>query len=328
MINLYILKDGIVTLKPDQTELTDHCGEILWIDLLDINLQEEALVEKFLGIDIPTREEMNEIEISHRLYHENGAVYMTSIIVTDSQNNRFLRESHAVTFILFKQYFITVRYTHFKALNMFHLSMQKDRSLFNTAQNIFLGLMDSIVAVIADKLEQTTKELDICSCEIFARDKKEGIREQQDYQKVFQNIGSNGMLVSKLRESLVTIERMIAYAMQTRYCDFEEYQQKQLEIIAKDVKALSGYASFLTTEISFLLDAIIGVIGIEQNSIIKIFSVATVVLMPPTLIASIYGMNFEFMPELNFKYGYPLTIATMIFTSWLFYRFFKKKNWL
>jgi len=326
MMNLYIWKDNALTLKSEQSNLTNIDGQVLWIDLFNLTPAEESLVEQYLGIDIPTREEMHEIEISNRLYHESGAVYMTSIIVT-SNSDKFIKESHAVTFIICKDIFVTVRYSEIKAFQAMNYNIAKDPQRYSAAQNIFVGLVDCLVDRVADKLENTRKELDNCATEIFAR-KKNQIRQKTDYQKIFENIGENGILISKLRESLITIERMIGYALQSRHSDLEEYQKHNLNVLVHDVEALSDYATFLSTEISFLLDATVGVVGIEQNDIIKIFSVVTVVFLPPTLIASMYGMNFHDIPELSFKYGYPFALLLMIVSAWLPYRYFKKKKWL
>lgn len=145
---------------------------------------------------------------------------------------------------------------------------------------------------------------------------------------LLRNIGVQGDLLSKMRESLLSITRVLSFVCNTVHCPPQTEAYSRLHILIKDVAALSDQAGFLSGKVGFLLDASLGLVGVQQTAIIKIFSVAAVVFLPPTLVASIYGMNFDFMPELKWLLGYPFAIVLMILSAWLPYKLFKKKKWL
>jgi magnesium transporter len=150
----------------------------------------------------------------------------------------------------------------------------------------------------------------------------------RDFQKILSRLGRAGDLASKVRESLVSLGRLLAFAIQGTQARGRKTGSARLKTIGRDVASLSDYAAFLNNKVGFLLDATLGMINIEQNAIIKIFSVAAVVFLPPTLIASIYGMNFAHMPELGWPLGYPLALALMVVSAILPYLYFKRRGWL
>ena len=151
-------------------------------------------------------------------------------------------------------------------------------------------------------------------------------------QQLIENIGEEGDFTSKMRESLVSIGRVVAFMQaiidQMRDTKAMKENRARIKILQRDIVSLTDHASFLNGKISFLLDAVLGLISIEQNGIIKIFSVAAVVFLPPTLVASIYGMNFDIMPELNWTYGYPFALGLMVLSAILPFLYFKRKGWL
>lgn len=295
----------------------------VWIDLLNLTPEEEKRVEAFLNVDIPTREEMHEIEVSSRLYHENGGIYMTAILVTNSDTPE--PEMHAFTFIIVGERLVTLRYSDPQPFRAFSSRAERLPAAQHSGTAMYVGLVETIVTRIADILEQIGQDADTSTQSIFRKPAEAG--KKPDYQSVLVEIGRTGDLISKTRESLVTMSRMVTYATQSETISHGE-NASRLVAIAKDVTALSDHASFLSNKVTFLLDATLGMIGMEQNNIIKIFSVAAVTFLPPTLIASIYGMNFSHMPELSWKTGYPLALALMVLSAWLPYKYFKKKNWL
>lgn len=297
----------------------------VWIDLPNMTKEEEAYVEQLLGLSIPSREEMHEIEVSSRLYHRNGAAYMTASLMTRSDTLE--PEIHAVTFIVTDQTLVTIRYCHPRPFQDFTALVESLPASEHSAAALFGSLTDSIIDRLADILERAGHNLDAMTRHIF-RSQNHSKTVKTDYQEILEKIGREGDLISSIRESLVTLNRMIAYALQSPVLRGQEEAAAHLSILGKDVTALSDHAGFLSGKLTFLLDATLGMLSIEQSNIIKIFSVVAVVFLPPTLIASIYGMNFDLMPELRWPLGYPLVLLLMALSSWLPYQYFKHRKWL
>jgi magnesium transporter len=298
----------------------------IWIDLLSPTAAEVELVQKFLSIEIPSRAEMQEIEASSRLYQENGAFFMTATAVTSPEHDGL--ESSAITFILSEAYLVTVRYMNPKPFDSFAARIQKPGSSYATSTDLMIGLLETIIDRLADILEMHSAEVERISKAIFAANGPKGAP-PVNLKETIKDIGIEGNHVSILRESLVSVSRMAIYlnqavAQHTQVATIRE----TLKEISRDLASLADHASFMSSKVNFILDATLGMISIEQNQIIKLFSVAAVVFLPPTLIASIYGMNFHFMPELAWPFGYPLAILLMIVSAILPYSFFKHKGWL
>ncbi len=294
----------------------------LWIDLFEPSQDEEKTVEAALGFEVPTREEMQKIEISSRLYRENDILFMTATILSKSDTSH--PESSAVTFILAPRQLVTVRYTDPIPFQNFRKRIEANSRQYDSPVKIFQGLIDAIVERLADILEKVGSELDSVSLEVFTPSKTPSGEKPQrrDFEKILRRVGRCSDLVSKARESLVSLGRLLSF--------FNETPKPELHIrtVLGDVSSLSDHASFISTKVNFLLDATLGLINNEQNGIIKIVSVAAVVFLPPTLVASVYGMNFDVMPELKWVLGYPFAIFLMISSAVLPYVFFKRKGWL
>jgi magnesium transporter len=298
---------------------------VVWVDLLEPNLDEERTVERELKLDIPSREEMREIETSNRLYEENGALYLTITIAAKLDTSR--PESTAVTFILTPERLITNRYVDTKSFRNFIAYAERHATACSTPMAIFSGLLESITERIADTLERIGSDLDAVSASIFESDSPKQSA-KRDLRALVERIGFNGELNSKARESLVSLNRMLVFVQQAGVMGLTDDHRSRFRSIAADAAALSDHASFLGSKVSFLLEATLGLINLEQNNIIKIFSVAAVMFMPPTLIASIYGMNFEHMPELKWPWGYPLAVLLMLGSIAGIYVYFKRRGWL
>ncbi|MGQ5702203.1 magnesium/cobalt transporter CorA [Sandaracinobacteroides sp. A072] len=303
-----------------------HDGDLLWIDLLQPEDAEETGLEKKLGIDIPTLEEMAEIEISSRLYNENGAAYMTALLPANADGDT--PDMNAVTFILKGDLLITVRYHDPRAFQTFRQRVEKNDMGCSSGEDVLIALLDAIVERLADILERAGRDIDGISRSIFQHNGS-GSAKNKDFGKLLSGIGHKGDLISNIRDSLVTLERMAGFlgqgAVQRKSAkDIRE----GIKTLYRDVRSLADHADFLSQKITFLLDATLGMISIEQNAIIKIFSVAAVVFLPPTLVASIYGMNFEHMPELQWLLGYPWAIGLMALSAIIPLLYFKKRGWL
>jgi magnesium transporter len=312
--------------KLETLDLTALPEDAVWLDLKSPVPGEDKAVERLVGIEIPTREDMQEIEISSRLYVENGARYMTATLMcgTDGSNPR----TAPVSFILTAHRLVTVRYDEPKPFMLVAAKLGRSCPSGITGDTILLDLLDAIIDRSADILERVGSDVDTVSNEIFEPSADRG--HSRKYSQILLTIGRKGDLTSKVRESLVSIGRVISFV--TVETDqngrWSKEQKAQFKTLQRDVQSLTDHASYLSNKITFVLDAMLGVVNLEQNNIIKLFSVMAVVLMPPTLIASIYGMNFKMMPELDWPHGYPLALLAMLMAAILPYVFFKWKKWL
>jgi len=295
----------------------------IWFDLIQPTQQEDKLVESVVGISVPTREEMQEIEVTSRLYVENGARYMTATLMCQSDTDT--PKTTAVTFILSGHRLITVRYDEPRPFLIVGNKLARVCPSGANGEAVLMELLDAVIDRAADILERIGAEVDNVSRAIFEPESGQ----TRTHNEVLKTIGRKGDLTSKVRESLVSIGRVLLYlANEADSMRWAKETRSQLRGMQRDVQSLSDHATYLSSKITFLLDAMLGVVSIEQNNIIKIFSIAAVVLMPPTLVASIYGMNFKNMPELGWEYGYPLAIVLMVIAGALPFYLFKWKNWL
>lgn len=300
---------------------------VVWVDLFNPTAAEETTVEKWLGVGIPTREEMEEIEISSRLYAENGAYVMTATLPAHTDGDR--PEMLPVTFVLAGERLITVRYHEPRAFQTFPMRAEKADTGCTNGENILVSLLEAIVDRLADVLERASREVVDLSQDIFHSKEKKASKRDRDFQEILRRIGGKEDLVSKIQDSLLTLQRLSGFLANVVSQDMHgKGLRARVKTISRDVVSLSDHASFQTQKITFLLDATLGMINIEQNAIIKIFSVAAVVFLPPTLVASVYGMNFEAMPELKWFYGYPLALGVMVLSAVLPFWFFRRKGWL
>lgn len=316
-----------VTLEPQEitTENQTLLKEAVWIDLFSPSREEEIMLEKYLALEIPTREEMVEIELSSRLYKDNGSIFMTATMIAHSDSPD--PKIDPVTFLVTQQQLVTVRYIEPQSFKLFISRLQKLDRTDREATALFIELLNATVERLADILELLGHRLDEYSKTIF-QPKNDRASVKLNYQELMLQVGANGDLNTKARESLITFNRLITFFGQTVASKIDENRKSRLTTLSKDIAALSDHIDFLSTKVNFLLDATLGMINIEQNSIIKIFSIAAVIFLPPTLIASIYGMNFHFMPELSWKWGYLIAIGLMLTSSWLPYKYFKHRKWL
>lgn len=293
----------------------------VWIDILDITKEEEAFVENLIGLEIPTRAEMQEIEASSRLYREGSATFMTAtlLIKTETENP----ESTAVTFILTKGRLVTLRYAEPWSFRTF--AQRAGKSGITTAEQTFVTLMDTTVERLADMLELVALELDHVSAQVF---RKQNDVNGSRLQRTMVKIGTCGHILTKVRESLIDKNRIMTFAQQSAHDWMSPEGSSRLLALQHDVTTLSDHASFMSGKINFLLDATLGLINIEQNHIIKIFSIAAVIFLPPTLVASIYGMNVQIWPSSEHWWGFPFAMLLMVLsvvgTLWVF----KRQRWL
>ena len=294
--------------------------DAVWVELIEPSKAEEKAVEHSLGLELPTREEMAEIEPSSRLYQASGATYMTAAILTHSEDE--FPTLAPVTFVLAGDRLVTIRYIEPRAFALFAAQAERQPLMCAGAAQTFIGLVDAVVDRIADILERVAGEVEDSSQAIFRRPRQGG------FEPLISQLGRSQMVNAKARDSLVSIARLISFAGLAPQIEDVEDQREHLKTLQRDVQSLTDHAGQVAANITFLLDAAMGLINIEQNAIIKIFSVAAVVFLPPTLVASIYGMNFHHMPELDWLAGYPMALGLMVVSMLVPLWWFRRKGWL
>ena len=322
MLTIYQAREGGLV----KAEGENAISEAVWIDLLHPSREEERLIEHRLGLLVPTREEMAEIEVSSRLYHESGAHFMTATVLHRSETAH--PESTAITFILTEKTLVTVRYAEPRAFSMFLIRAEKGDAATSSALAILIGLLEAIIDREADIIERLQADTDRLAHSIFYMKGGTATRTRR-FDVILKQIGQAGEVTSKLRDSLLSLGRLLTYLGQVAaQRKNAEGCREQITMASRDVQSLADHLGYLNSRISFLLDASLGLVSIEQNQIIKLFSVVAVVLLPPTLVASIYGMNFRFMPELDWAFGYPLALLVMVLSAVLPFLYFRRKGWL
>jgi magnesium transporter len=297
----------------------------VWIDLVSPTVQEDKLVEQLLGIAVPTREEMQEIEVSSRLYVENGARYMTATLMC--QSDSATPKTTPVTFILSNHRLTTVRYDDPRPFAIVEHKLARSAPAKVSGETVLMDLLDAVIDRSADILERIAAEVDQVSHSIFEPDDAAAA---PSYNEVLKALGRKGDLTSKVRESQVSVGRLLSFlANEAEGLRWAKDVKLSLQSMQRDVTSLSDHATYLANKITFLLDALLGIVSIQQNDIIKIFSIAAVVFMPPTLVASVYGMNFhKNMIELDWELGYPFALMLMVLAALGPILFFKWKKWL
>lgn len=323
MINVFVKQaQGLKRLDPAPTTLPDDC---IWVDLVEPSGDEERMIEHALAIDVPTREEMKEIEASSRLYEEHGALFMTATVATKLDTD--LPESAQVTFILAQNRLVTNRYVDPLPFRRFIAYAERHPGACANAPSVLAGLVESIINRIADVLERVGSDLDQLSTEIFAPPRKRQ-RAARNFRLVLDRIGQAGDLTSKARESLVSLGRVCAFVQQSPLLKLDKATIERFRSLSRDVLALSDHASFLGNKTTFLLEATLGMINIDQNNIIKIFSVVTVFMLPPSVIVGWFGMNFQHLPWLQAEHGPLIALGLMLLSALIPFAIFKRLGWL
>ncbi|MBB2841008.1 magnesium transporter CorA family protein [Rhizobium sophoriradicis] len=324
MITAYCSNCKSVEIR-DLSQPASFPEHVVWIDMVEPSREEELYVEKVLGIEVPTREDLKDIEPSARLYIENDAVFMTASLVWKAETDAPTLTD--VAFILAGNRLVTIRYAHPKSFALFIAALHRLPENWRSGAALLAKLLETIVDRTAEILETSVSRIDILSTHVFGRAKK--VRKPSNYlEQKLRDIAGHHRMISKLRDSLGSLSRLLTF-FHTIPAIQQDHEAKELcRTISRDIQSLSEHAAFVAANITFLLDASLGLINIEQNSIIKIFSIASVVFLPPTLVASVYGMNFQVMPELAWTAGYPFSLALMVISAVIPFFFFRWKGWL
>jgi magnesium transporter len=309
----------------------DHQGTLpesaIWVDLFEPTKAEEALAEKLIGMNIPTREELSEIEPSSRLYQRNGAAVMTMSVlhgISDGQPG-----SEPIGFILTDRHLVTIRYTDPKPFVIFAEHVYAEPDIATDARSVLVRLLDAIVDRLADEFEAAGAETESISRQIFHHHTHRSVRHpEMRLEAMLMRIGKVQQLLAKLRETSVSSTRLLTFLASIDAVAPNSSDHRHVESLIADTNALNDHSNFLGDNLTFLLDASLGLISLEQNNVMKLFSVFAVVFMPPTLIAGVYGMNFEHMPELKWVYGYPIALGLILASAIIPYLIARRRGWL
>ncbi|WP_037503278.1 magnesium transporter CorA family protein [Sphingomonas jaspsi] len=324
---LRLFGPGCPAAPVDPAKLSAADCAAVWIDLLEPTKDEERWTEQLIGQNVPTREEMLEIEPSSRLYEREGVMFMTMSVLYGVDEGE--PSSDPVTFILTDTHLVTLRYIDPKPFVVLADQVYADPMQAAKPIRAMMRILDAVVDRLADELEAAGRELKNISSQIFDRGARSTRRNPElRYEALMLRIGAAQRLLAKVRETSVSTSRVLTFL---RSCDGVQQHDSSLRHInslIEDAHALDDHSNFLGDNLTFLLDASLGMISLEQNFVMKIFSVVAVVLMPPTLVAGVYGMNFKYMPELEWLHGYPFALSLMLASAVLPYLIARRKGWL
>jgi magnesium transporter len=307
-------------------------GNVVWIDMLNPTSEEVAFVERETGLHVPGIEDLSEIESSSRLRTRNGALYLSAPLIFRADTGHPL--TTPVGFILTRQRLMTLRFEELASFANFATSGLADETDPLTSGAVFAGLADAITDRLADVLENIASELDELSHRLFRSPATEPAprrppaRESADLRVILRRIGHSGDLASKIRDSLHGLGRIVPYVATLAAEWLPPEVKPRLDTLRQDLLSLNDYDGHIANKVQLLLDATLGLINVEQNNIIKVLTIVSVVGIPPTLIASMYGMNFKNMPELQWSWGYPYGLALIVLSAIAPLIWFKLRGWI
>jgi magnesium transporter len=299
----------------------DLAGAV-WIDLCEPTEEELARVRTVTGLRIPDLNQISEIESSSRLSFEKGAYYVSTPLVAwrDSGHLRLV----SVGFVLSTRVLLTVRYASVTSFDAAHDALRTQEA--RTAEEVFLRILEIVVDRSADKLERAGAECDDLSGGVF-RDPSRTLR-SGELRATLARVGLVADHASRIRDALLGLGRIVGYLLESHIECAPSVNAARMKAIRADVASLTDYEAHLSGKVQFLLDATLGFINIEQNEIVKTLTIASVVGIPPVLVAGIYGMNFRVMPELSWRFGYPMAIALIVVSALLPLVWFKRRKWM
>lgn len=299
-----------------------------WIDLLEPDDKERQLVEEAIGQPLPSREELLEIEPSSRLYERDGILFMTAAVLYGFEGKR--PDTDPIGFILARKLLVTIRYIDPDPFTLVAEDLYSGDEEDDDNYAILVKLLDAIIGRLADELEDTGREVERVSERIFehrGKRRSAGRRVELRLEALLVRLGAVQRMLAEIRHSALSTERLLGFLRAADVTD-KTGRSERIESFQGDVRGLLDHAYFLSDNLTFLLDASLGLISLEQNNVMKLFSVIAVVLMPPTLVAGIYGMNFRFMPELGWPYGYPLALGVILVSAVVPYLVARRSGWL
>ena len=298
--------------------------EAVWIDLISPTDEERAEVEAATGLKIPTRDDVSAIEASSRLQRIGKTLYLSTPLLSLAEVGHL----SPVGMVLTTERLVTVRFDRFGAFDLAAAHARSEGDL--TSLGLFTCLFESVIDKLADALEECAGDLDQVSRAVFHQ---KNHRRNADMTEIFQRqtlaqVGRIGERASQIRDVLLGVGRIVPFVLEVRHEPAPEPIAARLKAVRQDITSLNDYESHLAAKVQFLLDAVLGFITISQNDIFKVLTVASIVGIPPTLMAGVYGMNFKNMPELSWTYGYPFGLAVIIISALIPLAWFKWKGWV
>jgi magnesium transporter len=311
-----IVNATLKELRSGSGEMPVSITEAAWIDVTDPSPAERVMIESIHKAPLPDPDDMEEIEASARFFIDSAGIHVHSLFLYQSEGRH---KTDSVAFILNDKQLLTLRDTELPDFRLLRMRAHRGWVEAKNSLDIMLALLEQKVENLADSLENIHQRLEDVS-HLVLEDEEGELEEAIDRLAKLED--SNG----KIRMCLMDTQRSISF-LQRHIRSYPEQQDTCREIY-RDIETLMSHTAFLFEKINFLMDAAQGFINIEQNQIIKIFSIAAVVFLPPTLVASLYGMNFQLMPELQWEFGYPMAVILMILSGIAPYWYFKRKGWL
>ena len=331
MLTAFILATGHLSELPATAD-AKMLRKAVWLDLMEPTADERAKVEAILRVKIPAQAALSAIETSSRLYQSFGAVFMTANLVHADKDNA--PHSSPITFILKAKQLVTLRYEQPHAFPNYVTAAKRETDA-KDAWGVFINLAGTVIDRGADQLENVGTIVDGLTKEVFASTRQgtngSVVGPKPNLELMIGRIGSEGDFTAKMSDSVLSIARMLTYAegaiLSHQPGKLKRENLAGISVLQHDISSITDYANLLDGKIQFLLDAIFGMNSIEQNNIMKILTVVSVAFVAPTLVASIYGMNFKGIPELQWDYGYEYGLILMAVTGLLPLWYFRRKGW-
>ncbi len=312
----------------EHAEASPPAHEVSWLDLLNPTNEEKASVESRYGLKLPSRQELSEVESSSRVSEQNGVLFLSMPIVSSA--NALEQPPSPVGFVLSKDLLVTIRYTQLRSFDTVAAKFSKEDGRGSSVET-FAALVDEMVNLSADLLEEIGAELDAVSRAVFPklRKKRRHVSRSNDaLRNILTDIGNAGERLSRIRDILLGLQRIVPFVFGTERDWIPHKMQGCLKTAQNDLLSLTDYETHLSDKVQFLLDAVLGFINTKQNDIFTVLTIVSVVGIPPTLVASIYGMNFKNMPELGWAWGYQYGLALIVLSTVLPILWFKWRGWL
>lgn len=327
MLNIFTLANG--RLFQEEIESLEELSQFqpIWVDLESPTLEEKRWIKQYYGLSIPEDAMDEDIEESARFYAEdNGELHIRSdFLVADDDDPRTVR----VAFILnlvndelkSKGVLFSIHDEDVPVFRLLRMRARRAPGLIEDAKEVLLKLFDADAEYSADTLEEIYDNLEKVSTKVLSGDVTDAMASE-----VLGAIARQEDMNGRIRRNVMDTRRAVSFMMRSKMLNAEQFEEARQ--ILRDIESLDSHTAFLFDKINFLMDATVGFININQNKIIKIFSVASVALLPPTLIASLYGMNFKNLPELEWTYGYPYALALMLASALIPMWYFRRRGWL
>jgi magnesium transporter len=313
----------MLTAYPTSAQAPERLHEAVWIDLRSPTDEEIKAAEQAFELRAPSREDLSAIEQSSRLQTVGKALYLSTPLMAGTEAPHL----SPVGFVLTEKHLLTLRFDHFSAFEAAAAHALEDNDL--TSLGAFTCVLESIVDRVADLLEAASSELDTISRGVFHHKHHRRANKVELLQRdILSKVGRLGEGLSHIRDVLLGVGRIVTYVLEVRHAPAPDAIAARLKAVRQDIVSLNDYEAHLANKVQFLLDAVLGFITISQNDIFKVLTVASIVGIPPTLMAGVYGMNFKNMPELTWSFGYPFGLAVIVVSALIPLAWFKWKGWL